>query len=294
MLRAPAIILVGISVAFLILALRRLSVRDFFDCNKDLRRKSLILRGMVALIMLCFCVMAVQFIREGNRSDGFREDLFGAAISIFISAFVYVAAGITRQTAHLFNELGSMRTLAHRDALTGLFNRRYFDTALAKAIEFSKFAGEPLALIAIDIDSLKQVNDQHGHAFGDEVIRRVCVTISGASRARDAVVRLGGDELMIISQGTDHAAAVLFADRVRHLVERIEFCPQRGGVFNVSISAGTANHRRNEEAADLISRADAAMYRSKIGGRNRVHHDRGENTLPMQDEGFAGPRLREA
>ena len=104
-------------------------------------------RAMVSLIALCFCAMALQFIREGNQALGFREDLFGAVISLFIGLFVWIAAGMTEQTARLFSELTSMRMLANQDALTGLYNRRYFDTALHKAIEFAKLAGEPLALI---------------------------------------------------------------------------------------------------------------------------------------------------
>jgi diguanylate cyclase (GGDEF)-like protein len=145
------------------------------------------------------------------------------------------------------------------DPLTGLANRVGFDEAMS--------VPRPIGLLYIDVDHFKSVNDQHGHAVGDEVLIRVASALSRAAREGDVVARLGGDEFVMLLDKASTAAVRMIATRVQESVNR-EFATKG---IRVSVSVGgTSADLREEEAATVLARADANLYEAKERGRNRV------------------------
>jgi diguanylate cyclase (GGDEF)-like protein len=152
------------------------------------------------------------------------------------------------------------------DSLTGLFNRRRLDQAfeheLGRALRYSV----PLSVIIGDIDHFKQVNDTHGHQIGDQVLQAVAEILRHGVRSVDTVGRWGGEEFIIICPDTDLEGAHALADKLRISIEAT-ILP--GDIRNTT-SFGVAEYRCGETVKELVSRADSALYRAKLGGRNRV------------------------
>ena len=163
-----------------------------------------------------------------------------------------------------------LRTAALRDPLTGLTNRRGGD----KALRDSLGSGEPVILLLLDIDHFKSVNDTHGHAAGDQVLRQVASTLERRSRRGDVVVRHGGEEFFVLITGADPRLAETIAERYRQAIEGAAM-PESAGVKGVTVSIGTAVWRSADEGAApspdrMMAVADAALYDAKRGGRNRI------------------------
>ena len=160
---------------------------------------------------------------------------------------------------------------AHSDALTGLFNRRKFNDLCAAEIARSARYGTPLALIMVDIDHFKRVNDVHGHLVGDRALVEVARVLSERMRASDALCRWGGEEFMILAPHLDLASAVLMADKLRAAVAGTDF----GVAGRMTCSFGVATLKDGERAIDLILHADTCLYRAKRTGRNCVETQSG-------------------
>ena len=155
--------------------------------------------------------------------------------------------------------------LAMRDALTGLFNRRYLVERLATR---GPVGPEGKAVLFIDLDDFKRVNDEHGHDVGDGVIREVAQRLSANSRAQDVVVRLGGDEFVVLCEGAQGADAEVLASR---MVEAVGAPIAVGShIVRVTASCGFVIAAPGSPRAGLLEAADAAMYRAKRAGRNRI------------------------
>ncbi|MEA2407863.1 MAG: hypothetical protein QOE69_1982 [Thermoleophilaceae bacterium] len=161
---------------------------------------------------------------------------------------------------------------ATTDELTGLANVRAFLSILNREMERSRRFGSPLALIMLDIDDFKQVNDTYGHQQGDQVLARVAGVLRDASRDLDAAARYGGEELAVILPQTDGAGAQMLAERIRAGIEALEV-PRVGGGGSLSVTAslGVASVPENaQDGSELIAVADEALYRAKRAGKNRV------------------------
>lgn len=163
-----------------------------------------------------------------------------------------------------------LEEMAHSDALTGLANRRYFFQIGGRMLKQAKRSGKPVALLALDIDHFKAINDEHGHAGGDEALAVFAGLLQASVREVDVAARLGGEEFAVLMEATDLVAAEAVAERIRAGVENLDVeGPQRRFGFTVSI--GLAVQAEGEEALDsLMLRADKALYAAKHGGRNRV------------------------
>lgn len=176
-----------------------------------------------------------------------------------------------RALAHACREA---RDEADRDGLTGLYSRRCFDRALLAQVQ-AIGPGAPLALLLLDLDHFKQINDRHGHAAGDEVLRRVAGAIAGQVRAGvDVAARYGGEELAVIAPRTSLAAACRMAERMRRSVAELRV-PSGECLLSVTVSAGVASQRDAPENAEtaaraLVGAADLRLYQAKRAGRNRV------------------------
>ncbi len=165
---------------------------------------------------------------------------------------------------------GELRRLAATDPLTGAANRRHFwDRTLAE-ISRSERSGAPLALLALDLDHFKKVNDRHGHQHGDEVLKAVVHAVSATVRPIDLVGRLGGEEFIVLLPDADIAHGAAIAERIRRAVEAMEVCLAEA-CLKVTISIGAAQFGRDGASIDeVLSAADERLYRAKSLGRNRV------------------------
>ena len=160
-----------------------------------------------------------------------------------------------------------LRTQALRDPLTGLYNRRYMEDALERYASLSDSSHKPMAVIMIDLDHFKRLNDEHGHAAGDAVLRETAAAIIGAIRPSDVACRYGGEELVVIMADCGLDDAMVRAETLR---ARIESLSEVHGMritasFGVAAAPDTA-----PDGSGLIAAADAALYRAKAAGRNRV------------------------
>jgi two-component system cell cycle response regulator len=162
-------------------------------------------------------------------------------------------------------------SMAVTDALTGLYNRHYLNTHLENMVRQSLKNGKPLALMIMDMDHFKAVNDTYGHDVGDMVLKRLAEIIVQTSRSTDLVARFGGEEFVILMPETDAQAALNAASRVREEVEQAPFAISGGETLHKTISIGVANlHPDGDSAESLLKRADEALYSAKHSGRNQV------------------------
>jgi diguanylate cyclase (GGDEF)-like protein len=175
-----------------------------------------------------------------------------------------------RYALKLGETLEALRRLATRDQLTGLLNRREFDRILAEESERAARFGRPLALILVDIDHFKKVNDTHGHPAGDEVLREVGRRLGSLMRSVDRVTRFGGEEFALVAMETDRSAALETARRICAEMARTPI--QTGSItLPVTVSAGLAVLPGDAtDGKALIAAADKALYAAKAAGRNRA------------------------
>jgi diguanylate cyclase (GGDEF)-like protein/PAS domain S-box-containing protein len=162
-----------------------------------------------------------------------------------------------------------LREQAIRDSLTGLFNRRYLDETLPRELAKAGRDGSKVSLALIDIDHFKRVNDTHGHAVGDRVIAGLSKILREHSRVCDMACRYGGEEFVVVMTSAGLNDCAHCANAWRQNFGEMDVAA-REGVLQATFSAGVAEWIPGELAADLIARADAALYQAKNSGRNRV------------------------
>jgi diguanylate cyclase (GGDEF)-like protein len=176
-----------------------------------------------------------------------------------------------RYALKLGETLEALRQHATRDQLTGLLNRREFDRIMAEEAERSRRFGHPLALVMVDIDHFKAVNDTHGHLAGDAVLREVAKTLTAQLRTVDRVARIGGEEFALVLVQTGRSAATEVAQRVVKAVAASPVMIESGVSLRLTISAGLAVLPEDVSWLELlIGAADRSLYAAKRGGRNRV------------------------
>lgn len=164
------------------------------------------------------------------------------------------------------------RRMAEVDGLTGISNRRHFQEALAREAGRARSTGKPLAVIMIDVDHFKRVNDTRGHLAGDALLRHVAQSVARTLRRSDLVARYGGEEFAVLLAGADRAAAGRIAETLRSAIESAPLeAPLPSLPLRATISLGVASLPENgRHEAEVLEAADRALYRSKREGRNRV------------------------
>jgi diguanylate cyclase (GGDEF)-like protein len=189
-----------------------------------------------------------------------------------------VLTALVMQTAVVYAQLAKtaerLRNESVTDTLTGLVNRRGFDTHLAQAIADGARRSRGAALLMIDIDNFKAYNDSFGHPAGDRALRVVAdVLRKHANRTRDVAARFGGEELALIMPETNLRGAAVVAERLRAAVEGAGI-PQGAGarhrVVTISVGVAAVNNAAEATPASMLADADRALYRAKQSGRNRV------------------------
>lgn len=193
--------------------------------------------------------------------------LFWAAPHLFVNfalAWFTLARWRERETA--------FRTLSFTDELTGLHNRRSAQLSLEREVARTRRRGPPVAVLMVDLDHFKRVNDTWGHAAGDQVLRQAAATLQSSVREYDTVGRWGGEEFLMVLPDTTPDAALALAERCRARLAALDVRADNGERIPVSGSFGLACNDRflDIDARRLIALTDEALYRAKRGGRNRV------------------------
>ncbi len=182
-------------------------------------------------------------------------------------------ASLSLQNALLHGEL---ERLSVTDRLTELYNHGHFQQRLEEEFKRSARFGHPMALIMLDIDDFKEFNDSYGHPRGDDVLKAVSSVIRRNLREMDIAARYGGEEFVLVLPETDRDGASAVAERIRSDIENIDFAPTDGAKVNRTVSMGVAAYPPDARTAlKLVEAADAAMYRAKRAGKNRVEAARG-------------------
>ncbi len=216
--------------------------------REERTRRANRLLGIV--ITLLFCTVVMAYFVAMQRQYG-AESLLSREHGLL--------KGLSQQLARR----------ADTDALTGLRNRQAFDAILARQVERARRHGRPLSIVMIDLDHFKEINDAHGHKAGDEILVRTARFLTRNVRRSDTVARWGGEEFMIVSPRTAVEGARWQAEKIRRVLAEsasLNLAKVRG----VTASFGVASMRREETIEELLRRVDAALYRAKESGRNRV------------------------
>jgi two-component system cell cycle response regulator len=174
-----------------------------------------------------------------------------------------------------------LREAAMYDALTRAYSRRYFVDRLEAELQFANRHESPLALVLLDLDYLKDVNDSYGHSAGDRVLSELAAAVHGHVRGEDLFGRIGGDEFGVLCRNTSLQVAASFAGRMRLLVEKLQI-DVGPAVLQVTVSIGVSAYPdlKCTTPSQLVDAADRALYVAKARGRNRVaiHPDEGDDT----------------
>ncbi len=179
-----------------------------------------------------------------------------------------------RYAVELRQSVNNTMALAVTDELTGLYNRRYFERHLSILLSKAQEQGRDMAVMLIDMDFFKSVNDTHGHDTGDAVLREFADRLRRNIRGVDLACRFGGEEFVVLMPDTDSNQAHGVAERVRSAVAEKGFDVGNGRPLAVTVSVGLAlNEHPTDTPEMLLKRADVALYRAKRGGRNRVVYD---------------------
>ena len=202
-------------------------------------------------------------------ADSFKLD---AALSLLCQSGREPPAGEPGSAAWLQGLIDALCELSSRDALTGLANRRHFEMVLAREIDRVARAGEPALLLLLDIDHFKRVNDSHGHAAGDLVLKAVSEALLDCVRPMDTVARIGGEEFAIVLPNCPPAFGPTVAERVRTRVERRPVTIGLSQQISVTVSLGGAFAPQwvRSSVTLWLERADLQLYNAKTGGRNRA------------------------
>ena len=224
------------------------------------------------LANICSCheqVLATQHIGNRQVSEFIHENRHYQ----LVSSMIYDEVGQIDKVVHLYFDITTqkraekvLKTQATTDTLTGVANRRQFHSTLTAEIRRADRYRLSLAVMMLDIDHFKEINDTLGHQVGDDVLVELARLLSGMIREQDAFARWGGEEFVILAPSRDAEGMRQFAEKLRCAVEAHSF----PGAGRVTCSFGLAEHQPHETIESIFKRVDAALYRAKEGGRNRV------------------------
>jgi diguanylate cyclase (GGDEF)-like protein len=219
-----------------------------------------------------FTLVSVEVVNQhlatpfsGNAMTTFNFSL------VYESVFFYVYSGRSHSFyLRLVESNIQLKEMADRDPLTGLMNARAYYAVCDRLIRAAQRSGAPFAVLFVDLDHFKTINDTHGHEAGDVVLKAVAACLAASSRESDVVGRIGGEEFSIFLPDTPLAGALLLGEKLRADIEAL--MPNIGAAsLRVTASIGAASSQpRHAAIADIQREADAAMYQAKAAGRNRV------------------------
>lgn len=205
---------------------------------------------------------------------GVMDHLVKPLSPTLLCAKVRAVSERSRIQRELKNKLRFALEYSASDALTGLYNRRYFERRLREESAHAKRHKRPFAIVLVDIDHFKLVNDTYGHEDGDRVLCHVAELLGASLREDDIACRFGGEEFVVLMPDTDFRQAQSVAERVRQAVAERPFEAGAQRPLNITVSVGVALNDAEGDTPELVlKRADIALYRAKREGRNRVIFD---------------------
>ncbi|HEY5641810.1 MAG TPA: GGDEF domain-containing protein [Woeseiaceae bacterium] len=221
-------------------------------------------------------LMAIFYLTSPKEAVAFAIVTLVALLPVFIPAndsqlasTVIITIIVTTAFAFAFSLITNRQSeqlmqMATKDPLTGAGNRRALDIRLEQSVNRLRRSGETASLVLLDLDHFKSVNDKHGHAVGDLILKHIADIINLRIRITDSLFRIGGEEFVIVLDGQNLQKTGYLAEQLRVLVEANEIVQDK----SVTISLGVAEIRKGESGTAWLSRADAAMYCAKANGRN--------------------------
>jgi len=231
-----------------------------------------------ALMTLVVCVLAVLIVQIVITVLGRGDRLIAAASASLCSLLLtpVVGAFVLRLVFELEQTRQQLKVQATHDDLTGIYNRRHFMAVVQREWERARRYKTDAAMLLLDADHFKRVNDTHGHLCGDELLRAIAHAAAGSLRQADVLARFGGEELIVFLPHTDSLGALDVAERIREQVQALSV-PWRGVQVGTTVSIGMAPLRAELPTLDwMIHEADTALYAAKAAGRNCVR------TLPFE------------
>lgn len=241
--------------------------------EQDLRRMHTMLRPLAQQLVHDCQVRALH--KDGRhvwveaRARQLPAATGGAALRFVVNARAIGSRKVMEEELHRAKL--RLLELAMTDGLTGLSNRRKLDEAMDQECRRSQREGGSLALMVLDIDHFKRLNDTHGHQAGDRVLRRVAAILSSfRNRAGDLAARLGGDEFVLLLPGADHAQALAVANRIREQIQSTDFDAPVGVSVTACIGVANVDGATTQSPENLFAKADRALYDAKRDGRNTV------------------------
>jgi len=230
--------------------------------------------GVLAMVLLAMCMGVLSHIDPvyyPPTLELLRFELMIGTLPPLILAAYQISAWrnrLAQQRRELRDTLEKVQTLASRDALTGLYNRRHMQDRLVDSAKRHERYGERFTVVLVDLDHFKRINDVHGHRVGDEALMAFASAATLALRESDTVGRWGGEEFLFILPNTSPTKALVALDRLRAALQHCSISSRVPGL-RVAFSAGVAQHDLAAPVHRTLERADQALYQAKTAGRNR-------------------------
>ncbi len=224
---------------------------------------------LLEVILIAVCYLYMSYVSYG---DGiFTPETFTLLMAKF-SPFLLVAYVTSMLASDILSAKKKITLMSQMDELTGLLNLRAFNLILDKEIARSARSGHTFTVLMLDVDSLKSINDRHGHIAGSRLLQAVAEDINTSIRTADFVARYGGDEFVILLANTSAAEARIAAGRIRTAVNNTSVV-HNGERIHTTVSIGIASFPEGvSHAEEVLEKADRALYNSKRSGRNRVSY----------------------
>ena len=244
------------------------------ELNRHERGINLVAWAGGIAVAICTAALAVALISHAHASWEYAAIIGLGTIPMGYAVFSNVivrqaqVAMFQRYQGELVLKVSELEEMASRDELTGLNNRRYFYQALQNELGKARASREPLALMLLDLDGLKAINDERGHAVGDAVLGHLGRVIVKHTRGRDAASRIGGDEFGVVMPATDKRGAFSLARRLWEELEQEPMLDESGRPVMVTVSIGVAGYPwGGEDMDELLQWADADLYANKVSRR---------------------------
>ena len=228
----------------------------------------------LGVVSLASFALVTWFRHAGNHdAEILRLDMLQLVVmAITFPWLVFIGGRVKRLQRDLIDvsiKLEDIEEKARHDDLTGVYNRRALMVAMEESRQRAHATGEPLSICVIDLDFFKRYNDEFDHLTGDEVLRTFALAVRDGLRSTDVFGRYGGEEFVQIMPNTSLAGAMLDAERLRDRINTLDI-PVARSIGPLTVSIGVAQYRPGETIAETFARADGALYKAKLLGRNRV------------------------
>jgi diguanylate cyclase (GGDEF)-like protein len=253
--------------------LKKLLVGGYSACLLDYQLGSRDGLSLIREAMAAGCRVPIIFLTAEKGENIDMQAMEAGALDYLIKGEIntYALERSLRYALKMGETLEALRLLATHDPLTGLLNRREFDRILAEEHERARRFGRSYAIVMLDLDHFKGINDRHGHPAGDFVLKTVAKRVAQQLRSVDRFARIGGEEFAIVLAEVDHVTAAEVARRIVGTMARLPVQLDDGTKIAVTLSAGSASMPKNAaDAAALVQTADKALYEAKARGRNRA------------------------